>query len=106
MAPSYPLTSQTCSSMFENLAPLFPAPECFHTLSYDQIKSSVVKLLEEDCEDDARELMKSFSDFDSFYNWLDTVTAYDQMDNDETVEHCKPLIEVIYNDIRAEYLGN
>lgn len=106
MAPSYPQTSQTFSSMFETLAPQFPAPESFRTLTYDQVKSSVMKLLTEDGEDDARELIKSFSDFDSFYDWLDTVTAYDQMDADESVEHCKPLIEVIYNDIRAEYLGN
>lgn len=47
--------------------------------------------------------LRAFADFDGFYDWLDTLTAYDQLDNDQSLYQDKPCLEIAYRSLLAGY---
>lgn len=46
--------------------------------------------------------LSEFANFEAFYNWLDTLTAYDAMDAGDSVFDAKPLLEVVYHALLSE----
>lgn len=59
----------------------------------------------DDLDDDGRELLLSFVDFTAFYEWFNTLSHYDQVDNEQSLEQGKALLEVVYLSLLAEFLG-
>ncbi|MGP0171304.1 hypothetical protein ACSVIJ_05400 [Pseudomonas sp. NCHU5208] len=43
-----------------------------------------------------------FSDFEAFFGWWDVTTAFDQMDAEESAEHHKPALEIVYEALVLE----
>lgn len=60
----------------------------------------------EDLDDEARELVLSFTGFDAFYDWLETLYHYPQADTEEQLVKSKGLLEIIYLSLLAEILGD
>ncbi len=67
--------------------------------SYRELMAQVSGLLAEDGH--PLDVISGYDDFEAFFTWLDTLTAYDQMDEDGSLEDHKPLLEVVYEAIRA-----
>ena len=67
--------------------------------SYRELMTQVSGLLAEDGH--PIDVIIGYDDFEAFFPWLDTLTAYDQMDEDGSLEDHKPLLSVIYEAIRA-----
>ncbi|MDI6671766.1 hypothetical protein QMA79_18305 [Pseudomonas aeruginosa] len=67
--------------------------------SYRELMAQVSGLLGEDGH--PLDVISGYDDFEAFFTWLDTLTAYDQMDEDGSLEDHKPLLEVVYEAIRA-----
>lgn len=67
--------------------------------SYREMMAQVSGLLEE--EGRPLHVISGHEDFEAFFTWLDTLTAYDQMDEDGSLEDHKPLLEIVYEAIRA-----
>jgi len=68
---------------------------------YEHMRSIIL----DDLDDDGRELLLSFADFTAFYEWFDTLSHYDQVDSEQSLEHGKALLEVVYLSLLAEFLG-
>lgn len=60
----------------------------------------------EDLDDDGRELLLGFADFTAFYDWFETLSHYDQVDAEQSLEQGKALLEVVYLSLLAEFLGD
>ena len=68
---------------------------------YEHMRSIIL----DDLDDDGRELLLSFADFTAFYEWFDTLSHYDQVDSEQSLERGKTLLEVVYLSLLAEFLG-
>lgn len=68
--------------------------------SFSEMKAHVQGLLEDDGE--PASMARSFGDFNAFFTWFDTVTAFDQMDAEESAEDLRVLLEVVYQSICAD----
>ncbi|MBF3053162.1 hypothetical protein HKW90_01905 [Pseudomonas aeruginosa] len=68
--------------------------------SFVEMKAHVQGLLEDDGEPAL--VARSFGDFNAFFTWFDTVTAFDQMDAEESAEDLRVLLEVVYQAICAD----
>ncbi|WP_213664161.1 hypothetical protein [Stutzerimonas stutzeri] len=69
--------------------------------SFEHIRSIIL----DDLDDEGRELLLSFADFSAFYEWFDTLSHYDQVDTEQSLENVKALLEVVYLSLLAEFLG-
>ncbi|MFV3332580.1 hypothetical protein ACQCLI_31870 (plasmid) [Pseudomonas nitroreducens] len=68
--------------------------------SFAEMKAHVQGLLEDDGE--PASVARSFKDFNAFFAWFDAVTAFDQMDAEESAEDLRVLLEVVYESICSE----
>lgn len=71
-------------------------PEQIPTLA--ALKAAITKEFEDAAEDGA---LVEFNDFDGFFAWWDTTTAYDQMDEEFNAEDHKPILRVAYAALKA-----
>ncbi|HCF2447028.1 TPA: hypothetical protein NIA45_004697 [Pseudomonas aeruginosa] len=60
----------------------------------------------DDLDEDGREMLLGFADFNAFYDWFETLSHYDQVDADQSLEEGKALLEVVYLSLLAEFLGD
>lgn len=81
------------------------APVAFprSVISFVELKAAVQKVVETEGSDEGASLMHEFNDFDAFFDWFDVVSAYDQMDAEFGISIFKPLLEVVYRSLIAEY---
>lgn len=68
--------------------------------SFAEMKAHVQGLLEDDGAPAA--VARRYEGFDDFFKWFDTVTAFDQMDSEESAEDLRVLLEVVYQSICAD----
>lgn len=69
---------------------------------FEGMKAFVKAELEDEDGSCWHEAISKFANFESFFNWLDTLTAYEAMDADESVVDAKPLLEIIYHALLSE----
>ncbi|HHH9443067.1 TPA: hypothetical protein ACP32N_005055 [Pseudomonas aeruginosa] len=67
--------------------------------TFAEMRAHVLGLLEDD-GDPVKEVGR-FGDFEGFFSWFDTVTAYDQLDTEESAGDFRSLLEVVYQAICA-----
>jgi hypothetical protein len=72
-------------------------------IGFQELKASVRKELEAEGADAGSSEMLDFDGFESFFDWFDTVSAYDQMDAEFKANIFKPQLDVIYRALVAEY---
>jgi hypothetical protein len=67
-------------------------------LTLPELQSAITTAFAEASADDA---LVKFDDFDGFFKWWDTLTAYEQMDEDFNAEDHKPILKVAYDSLKA-----
>jgi hypothetical protein len=72
-------------------------------IGFGELKAAVQKEVDAEDSDEGCSLMLEFDDFDAFFDWFDVVSAYDQMDAEFKISIFKPLLEVVYRSLIAEY---
>lgn len=63
---------------------------------YGEVITEMVEELKQVIRDTIGDEQLSFADFESFYQWWDVTTAFDQLDDDVNVADQKPILKVAY----------
>lgn len=72
-------------------------------IGFEEMKATVRKVVEAEGAAEGCSEMLEFDDFETFFGWFDTLSAYDQMDEDFKVSIFKPPLDVVYRALVAEY---
>ena len=69
---------------------------------FEGMKAFVKAELEDEDASPWHQALSDFANFEAFYNWLDTLTAYEAMDACDSLFDAKPLLEVVYHALLSE----
>jgi len=69
---------------------------------FEGMKTFVKAELEDEDASSWHQALSDFANFEAFYNWLDTLTAYEAMDAGDSLFDDKPLLEVVYHALLSE----
>lgn len=86
---------------YEAAAAQIPADEPLP--SFEEMIESLQALLDADGHDEGARQLLAFQNFEAFFTWFDTVTAFDQMDTDQSAEDHKPLLQLAFDALVDQY---
>ena len=69
-----------------------------HIPTLPELQAAITKAFEDAAGDDAA---PGLPDFEAFFAWWDTLTAYDQMDEGFSAKDHKPILRVAYASLKA-----
>lgn len=91
------LLAQDYATALEKVAKANPRPG-FNLPTLDELKKAISDTIDEE--------PLQFPTFQAFFDWWDVVTAYEDVEADETPEAYRPLLEVVYRLMVQERLIN
>ena len=71
--------------------------------SFEKMIESLQALLDADGHDEGVRQLLAFQNFEAFFTWFDIVTAFDQMDIDQSAEDHKPLLQIAFDALVDQY---
>lgn len=86
---------------YEAAAAQIPADEPLP--SFEEMIASIQAALGADGHDEGVRQLLAFQDFEAFFTSFDTLTAYDQMDTDQSAEDHKPLLQIAFDALVDQY---